>query len=174
MFYILHLRSATTSMISDRVSGPGSCDVVGQCEEQRHEYTDRRAAGFCSWTERCRAAYWPWGAACSGESVRSQSAGVAGACRFGRVVAFVARSGLGRRGAPVGGHGRQRRSGPPGAGSSRRRTAESAPGAAGARYAIRYAHRSTPFGLFAGVSLVGFGGPPVARVGCGHEVVITV
>ncbi|WP_205625466.1 lantibiotic dehydratase family protein [Actinomadura atramentaria] len=40
-----------------------------------------------------------------------------------------------------------------------------------ARYAIRYAHRSTPFGLFAGVSLVGFGGSAAVRVGDRHVVV---
>ncbi|MEU8246234.1 lantibiotic dehydratase [Nonomuraea sp. NPDC048916] len=39
-----------------------------------------------------------------------------------------------------------------------------------ARYAIRYAHRSTPFGLFAGVGLVGFGDTSAVRVGDGHEV----
>ena len=39
-----------------------------------------------------------------------------------------------------------------------------------ARYAIRYAHRSTPFGLFAGVGLVEFGDTSAVRVGDGHEV----
>jgi hypothetical protein len=38
-----------------------------------------------------------------------------------------------------------------------------------ARYAIRHARRSTPFGLFAGVAPVQFGGTPVARVGDAHE-----
>jgi hypothetical protein len=37
-----------------------------------------------------------------------------------------------------------------------------------ARYAIRQARRSTPFGLFAGVAPVQFGGIPVARVGDAH------
>jgi lantibiotic biosynthesis protein len=37
-----------------------------------------------------------------------------------------------------------------------------------ARYAIRQARRSTPFGLFAGVAPVQFGGTPVARVGDAH------
>jgi lantibiotic biosynthesis protein len=40
-----------------------------------------------------------------------------------------------------------------------------------ARYAIRYEHRSTPFGLFAGVSLVEFSDMSLVRVGDGHEVV---
>ncbi|MEV7006710.1 lantibiotic dehydratase family protein [Streptosporangium sp. NPDC051022] len=40
-----------------------------------------------------------------------------------------------------------------------------------ARYALRYAHRSTPFGLFAGVGLVEFGERYLVRVGDGHEVV---
>jgi len=40
-----------------------------------------------------------------------------------------------------------------------------------ARYAIRYAHRSTPFGLFAGVSLAEFGGTSFARIGDGNEVI---
>ncbi len=40
-----------------------------------------------------------------------------------------------------------------------------------ARYTIRYAHRSTPFGLFAGVSRVEFGEPSVVRFGDGHKVV---
>jgi lantibiotic biosynthesis protein len=39
-----------------------------------------------------------------------------------------------------------------------------------ARYAIRYAHRATPFGLFAGVGLVEFGGTSVVRVGGISEV----
>jgi lantibiotic biosynthesis protein len=38
-----------------------------------------------------------------------------------------------------------------------------------ARYAIRYTRRSTPFGLFAGVAPVRFGGEPAARVGAAHE-----
>ena len=38
-----------------------------------------------------------------------------------------------------------------------------------ARYAIRHARRSTPFGLFAGVALVQFGGTPAAWVGDAHE-----
>jgi lantibiotic biosynthesis protein len=38
-----------------------------------------------------------------------------------------------------------------------------------ARYAIRHARRSTPFGLFAGVAPARFGGPPAARVGDAHE-----
>jgi hypothetical protein len=38
-----------------------------------------------------------------------------------------------------------------------------------ARYAIRHARRSTPFGLFAGVAPVRFGGTPAARVGDAHE-----
>ncbi|WP_240796305.1 lantibiotic dehydratase family protein [Streptomyces sp. RFCAC02] len=41
-----------------------------------------------------------------------------------------------------------------------------------ARYAIRYARRSTPFGLFAGVALLGdFGDTSEVRVGEGHRVV---
>jgi hypothetical protein len=40
-----------------------------------------------------------------------------------------------------------------------------------ARYAIRYAHRSTPFGLFAGVGLIEFGERSVVRIGEGHVVV---
>jgi hypothetical protein len=40
-----------------------------------------------------------------------------------------------------------------------------------ARYAIRYTHRSTPFGLFAGVALIGFGDRAEARVGDRHEAV---
>ncbi|MFI6180558.1 lantibiotic dehydratase family protein [Nonomuraea sp. NPDC051191] len=40
-----------------------------------------------------------------------------------------------------------------------------------ARYAIRFAHRSTPFGLFAGVALVEFGNTPFVRVGEAHEAV---
>jgi hypothetical protein len=39
-----------------------------------------------------------------------------------------------------------------------------------ARYAIRYAHRSTPFGLFAGVAPVEFGQTSVVHVGEGHQV----
>jgi hypothetical protein len=39
-----------------------------------------------------------------------------------------------------------------------------------ARYAIRYARRSTPFGLFAGVALVEFGAGAEARFGEGHQV----
>jgi hypothetical protein len=38
-----------------------------------------------------------------------------------------------------------------------------------ARYAIRHARRSVPFGLFAGVAPVPFGGAPAARVGDAHE-----
>jgi lantibiotic biosynthesis protein len=38
-----------------------------------------------------------------------------------------------------------------------------------ARYAIRHARRSVPFGLFAGVAPVRFGGPPAARVGDAHQ-----
>ncbi|HEY1705187.1 MAG TPA: lantibiotic dehydratase [Trebonia sp.] len=38
-----------------------------------------------------------------------------------------------------------------------------------ARYAIRHARRSTPFGLFAGVAPVQFGGTPAARFGDAHE-----
>ncbi|WP_307827836.1 lantibiotic dehydratase family protein [Planomonospora sp. ID82291] len=41
-----------------------------------------------------------------------------------------------------------------------------------ARYALRSAHRSTPFGLFAGVGLVEFGDKPFVRVGEAHEVVV--
>ncbi|RKN47223.1 lantibiotic dehydratase [Streptomyces hoynatensis] len=40
-----------------------------------------------------------------------------------------------------------------------------------ARYAIRYARRSTPFGLFAGVALIEFGDRVEARFGEGHRVV---
>lgn len=40
-----------------------------------------------------------------------------------------------------------------------------------ARYAIRYAHRSTPFGLFAGVALVEFGDVADVRFGEGHQAV---
>ncbi|CAM5274075.1 lantibiotic dehydratase family protein (plasmid) [Streptomyces viridifaciens] len=40
-----------------------------------------------------------------------------------------------------------------------------------ARYTIRYAQRSTPFGRFAGVALVGFGQVSVVRFGDRHEVV---
>ncbi|MEO3753567.1 lantibiotic dehydratase family protein [Streptomyces sp. B6B3] len=40
-----------------------------------------------------------------------------------------------------------------------------------ARYAIRYARRSTPFGLFAGVALVEFGAGTEVRFGAGHRVV---
>jgi class I lanthipeptide synthase len=40
-----------------------------------------------------------------------------------------------------------------------------------ARYAIRYAHRSTPFGMFAGVSLIDFGDRASVRIGDGHTVV---
>ncbi|WP_301175511.1 lantibiotic dehydratase family protein [Actinomadura geliboluensis] len=39
-----------------------------------------------------------------------------------------------------------------------------------ARYAIRFAHRSTPYGLFAGVGLVDFGELARVRVGDGHAV----
>jgi hypothetical protein len=39
-----------------------------------------------------------------------------------------------------------------------------------ARYAIRHARRSTPFGLFAGVAPARFGGTPAARVGDAHEI----
>jgi hypothetical protein len=38
-----------------------------------------------------------------------------------------------------------------------------------ARYAIRYAHRSTPFGLFAGVAPAEFGDTSAVRIGDGHE-----
>ncbi|MFE5326212.1 lantibiotic dehydratase family protein [Embleya sp. NPDC056575] len=41
-----------------------------------------------------------------------------------------------------------------------------------ARYAIRYARRSTPFGLFAGVVPVEFGGATRARIGDRHRVVV--
>ncbi|MEV4285477.1 lantibiotic dehydratase family protein [Nonomuraea bangladeshensis] len=41
-----------------------------------------------------------------------------------------------------------------------------------ARYALRYAHRSTPFGLFAGVALVEFGDRSLVRVGNEHEAVV--
>ncbi|MGS2645082.1 lantibiotic dehydratase family protein [Streptosporangium sp. G12] len=40
-----------------------------------------------------------------------------------------------------------------------------------ARYAIRYEHRSTPFGLFAGVCLVDFGETSAVLVGDEHEIV---
>ncbi|MCD0451365.1 lantibiotic dehydratase family protein [Actinocorallia sp. API 0066] len=40
-----------------------------------------------------------------------------------------------------------------------------------ARYAIRYAHRSTPFGLFAGVALAEFGERAKVRFGQAHEIV---
>lgn len=40
-----------------------------------------------------------------------------------------------------------------------------------ARYAIRYAHRSAPFGLFAGVALVEFGDEAEVRVGERHQAV---
>ena len=40
-----------------------------------------------------------------------------------------------------------------------------------ARYAIRHARRSVPFGLFAGVAPVRFGGPPAAWVGDAHQAV---
>ncbi|MFD9950242.1 lantibiotic dehydratase family protein [Nonomuraea sp. NPDC059023] len=40
-----------------------------------------------------------------------------------------------------------------------------------ARYALRYAHRSTPFGLFAGVAQVAFGDTALVRVGDAHEAV---
>jgi lantibiotic biosynthesis protein len=40
-----------------------------------------------------------------------------------------------------------------------------------ARYAIRYTHRSTPFGLFAGVGRVEFGRVASVRIGDRHEVV---
>ncbi|MER7424795.1 lantibiotic dehydratase family protein [Nonomuraea rubra] len=40
-----------------------------------------------------------------------------------------------------------------------------------ARYALRYAHRSTPFGLFAGVALVEFGDRSLVHVGDAHEAV---
>ncbi|MFI7048978.1 lantibiotic dehydratase [Streptosporangium sandarakinum] len=40
-----------------------------------------------------------------------------------------------------------------------------------ARYALRYAHRSTPFGLFAGISLIKFGEGSIVRVGDTHDVV---
>lgn len=39
-----------------------------------------------------------------------------------------------------------------------------------ARYAIRYAHRSTPFGLFAGVGMVEFGETCIVRAGDKHEI----
>ncbi|MER5322262.1 lantibiotic dehydratase family protein [Streptosporangium roseum] len=41
-----------------------------------------------------------------------------------------------------------------------------------ARYALRYAHRSTPFGLFAGVGLVKFSEKTLVRVGDAHKVVV--
>ncbi|WP_246537820.1 lantibiotic dehydratase family protein [Saccharopolyspora endophytica] len=44
-------------------------------------------------------------------------------------------------------------------------------GLALARYAIRYGHRSTPFGLFAGVAVLEFGETAAVRVGDGHEIV---
>ncbi|NRQ34549.1 lantibiotic dehydratase family protein [Nonomuraea sp. NN258] len=40
-----------------------------------------------------------------------------------------------------------------------------------ARYALRYAHRSTPFGLFAGVALIEFGDSSLVRIGDAHEAV---
>ncbi|MEV0623555.1 lantibiotic dehydratase family protein [Nonomuraea sp. NPDC050404] len=40
-----------------------------------------------------------------------------------------------------------------------------------ARYALRYAHRSTPFGLFAGVALVEFGDTSLVRIGDAHEAI---
>ena len=40
-----------------------------------------------------------------------------------------------------------------------------------ARYAIRYGHRSTPFGLFAGAATLEFGETAAVRVGDGHEIV---
>lgn len=40
-----------------------------------------------------------------------------------------------------------------------------------ARYAVRYSRRSTPFGLFAGVALIEFGGMAEARIGGRHRVV---
>ncbi|MGW0486456.1 lantibiotic dehydratase family protein [Nonomuraea sp. NPDC003214] len=40
-----------------------------------------------------------------------------------------------------------------------------------ARYALRYAHRSIPFGLFAGVAQIEFGDTPFVRVGDAHEAV---
>jgi hypothetical protein len=43
-------------------------------------------------------------------------------------------------------------------------------GLALARYAIRYVHRSTPYGRFAGVGLVDFGDASIVRVGDRHEV----
>lgn len=39
-----------------------------------------------------------------------------------------------------------------------------------ARYAIRYARRSTPYGLFAGVAWIGFGGTASVRFGDDHQV----
>ncbi len=39
-----------------------------------------------------------------------------------------------------------------------------------ARYSLRYAHRPTPFGLFAGVGLIEFGDTSFARVGDDHKV----
>ncbi|MEV4800778.1 lantibiotic dehydratase family protein [Nonomuraea sp. NPDC049421] len=41
-----------------------------------------------------------------------------------------------------------------------------------ARYALRYAHRSIPFGLFAGVALVEFSNRSLVRVGNEHEAVV--
>ncbi|MER6913343.1 lantibiotic dehydratase family protein [Streptomyces sp. NPDC000594] len=38
-----------------------------------------------------------------------------------------------------------------------------------ARYAIRYAHRPTPYGLFAGVALIGFGDTAEVRIGDQHQ-----
>lgn len=40
-----------------------------------------------------------------------------------------------------------------------------------ARYAIRYEHRSTPFGLFAGVCLIDFGETSAVHIGTEHEMV---
>ncbi|MGV9812735.1 lantibiotic dehydratase family protein [Streptomyces cellulosae] len=40
-----------------------------------------------------------------------------------------------------------------------------------ARYAIRYTRRSTPFGLFAGVALIGFGHTAKVRVGDRHQAI---
>ncbi|MEV4997025.1 lantibiotic dehydratase family protein [Streptomyces niveus] len=40
-----------------------------------------------------------------------------------------------------------------------------------ARYAIRYAHRSTPYGLFAGVALLGVGEATAVRFGERHQVI---
>ncbi|MEU0163989.1 lantibiotic dehydratase family protein [Streptomyces iakyrus] len=41
-----------------------------------------------------------------------------------------------------------------------------------ARYAIRYAHRSTPYGLFAGVALLGFDQSTSVRFGEDHQAVV--